>query len=134
MDSQHLFTSNANDVIPILCGKSPFFTSTTSFQSLTPRPTGTFTSIYLYILQFSTLTREISIQSRIAAHGAHQYLALSPGRDTLYATSWAWPPSLYSFNVAAAPGREDGRGPVVELTYQGKTPISTFLPDQCLMH
>lgn len=88
--------------------------------------TGTFTSIYLYILQFSTITRELSIQTRIAAHGAHQYLALSPGRDTLYATSWAWPPSLYSFNIAAAPASEDGRGPMVELSYQGKTPISAY--------
>lgn len=86
-------------------------------------PTGTFTSIYLYILQFSTLTRQLTIQSRVPAHGAHQYLALSPGRDTLYATSWAWPPSLYSFHVATAPVEED-QAPTVELTYQGKTPIS----------
>ncbi|GHJ87651.1 hypothetical protein NliqN6_4053 [Naganishia liquefaciens] len=105
MDAAHLFTASPNDVIPILCG--------------------TFTSIYLYVLQFSTLTRQLTIQSRVPAHGAHQYLALSPGRDTLYATSWAWPPSLYSFHVAAGPAAED-KPPVVELTYQGKTPITAI--------
>jgi carboxy-cis,cis-muconate cyclase len=112
MDSSQLFTSSPNPVIPILCG--------------------TFTSIYLYILQFSTLSRTLSIQSRLPAHGAHQYLALSPGRDTLYATSWAWPPALYSFRVGTAPAGEE-EGEVVELTYQGKTPISesSSLPNYC---
>ncbi|KAJ9102495.1 hypothetical protein QFC21_002895 [Naganishia friedmannii] len=103
MDSQQqLFTSSANEVIPIICG--------------------TFTSIYLYILQFSTLSRDLTIQSRIPAQGPHQYLALTPGRAGLYATSWAWPPSLYGFSVGAAVGGGARGG--VEVVYQGKTPIT----------
>ena len=111
-------TSTPNEVIPILCG--------------------TFTSVYLYILSFSTLTRKLSIHKRIPAVGPHQYLALSPGRDTLYATGWGWTPGLYAFGIKDDEDHEDdknggdGGGKREEedqpwrltLDYKGKTPIS----------
>jgi hypothetical protein len=110
-------TSTPNEVVPILCG--------------------TFTSVYLYILSFSTLTRKLSIHKRVPAVGPHQYLALSPGRDTLYATGWGWTPGLYAFGIRddgsndqdendddSKKGEEEGQPWRLTLDYKGKTPIS----------
>jgi hypothetical protein len=113
-------TSTPNEIIPILCG--------------------TFTSVYLYILSFSTLKRKLSIHKKIPAVGPHQYLALSPGRDTLYATGWGWTPGLYAFGIredvdheddgngqdGGEKGGEEDQPSIWRLTldYKGKTPIS----------
>jgi hypothetical protein len=115
-NSHGFMTSTPNEVIPILCG--------------------TFTSVYLYILSFSTLTRKLSVHKRVSAVGPHQYLALSPGRDTLYATGWGWTPGLYAFGIRddsdnddegdEGKGREEDKPSMWRLTldYKGKTPIS----------
>jgi hypothetical protein len=115
-DLNAFMTSTPNEVIPILCG--------------------TFTSVYLYILSFSTLTRKLSIHKRVPAVGPHQYLALSPGRDTLYATGWGWTPGLYAFGIKdddskdkqddddSKRGEEEDQPWRLTLDYKGKTPIS----------
>lgn len=129
MDGSTFLTSTNNDVIPILCGERRVVIYrgtrllTTSYVCGT---LGTFTSVYLYILSFSTLTRKLSIHKRIEGQGPHQYLALSPGRDTLYATSWAWPPSLYAFGLGQdqKDGRSDEQSWSLTLDYKGKTSIS----------
>jgi hypothetical protein len=126
-NSHGFMTSTPNEVIPILCG--------------------TFTSVYLYILSFSTLTRKLSIHKKIPAVGPHQYLALSPGRDTLYATGWGWTPGLYAFGIRdddnndendddSKRGGEEDQPSMWRLTldYKGKTPISEFTKTYPLYH
>lgn len=76
--------------------------------------TGTFNTALLYLLSYDTLTHRLSIARSIPAQGPHQYLALGRGPeqrpDRLYATTWAWPPSLSSWAVEGIQGA-DGEGP-----------------------
>ncbi|KAF8323312.1 3-carboxy-cis,cis-mucoante lactonizing enzyme [Clavulina sp. PMI_390] len=65
--------------------------------------TGSFSAIFLYILAFNTHTRQLSVLSQHDAFGPHQWLVLNSRLDRLYATSWAWPPHLYSWKVVASP-------------------------------
>ncbi|GAA5923554.1 lactonase family protein [Sporobolomyces koalae] len=62
---------------------------------------GTFNTVFLYLLAFSPYTNPptLRVHDRIRAEGPHQYLALSEERDTAYATTWAQPPSLSSWSV-----------------------------------
>jgi hypothetical protein len=85
----------------------------------TARHPGTFNALPLYVLLFNTITRRLSIQSRVQAHGPHQYLALSPGRGQLYATSWGLPPKLWSWAI-------EERGGEIGLREVGSAPISEF--------
>ena len=53
--------------------------------------TGTFNSDALYLLSYDGASGSLSIESRVAGEGPHQFLALgrtASGRSTLYATSW----------------------------------------------
>lgn len=89
---------------------------------------GTFTSIYLYLLSFNTLTRKLSLVEQIASHGPHQYLTRSEGGKAVYATSWKWPPGLYSWEVEerVTEGEAEGQVGGIGLKYLGSTPISKF--------
>ncbi|KAK4691747.1 hypothetical protein P7C70_g9278, partial [Phenoliferia sp. Uapishka_3] len=60
---------------------------------------GTFNTIFLYLLAFNPSTSTLSIHKKIPAQGPHQFLALSPDRATVYATTWAKEPSLSAWNV-----------------------------------
>ncbi len=90
--------------------------------SLIP-PTGTFNALSLYLIIFDTLSRKLRLQSRVPAHGPHQYLALSPGKGQLYATSWGVPAKLWSWAIEEQAGtvslRETGSVPISECGGRG---------------
>ncbi|SCV68749.1 BQ2448_870 [Microbotryum intermedium] len=52
-----------------------------------------------YLLAFNPLTASLSIAQVIRAQGAHQFLALNQDRSRAYATTWAMPPTLSSWEV-----------------------------------
>ncbi|SGY31077.1 BQ5605_C002g01208 [Microbotryum silenes-dioicae] len=60
---------------------------------------GTFNTVFLYLLAFNPLTPSLSISQVIRAEGPHQFLALSQDRSRAYATTWAMPPTLSSWEV-----------------------------------
>ncbi|KAF9256248.1 hypothetical protein L218DRAFT_1081450 [Marasmius fiardii PR-910] len=60
---------------------------------------GSFRSLSLYLLAFSPLNRSLCWRQTIDAFGPHQYLAIGPGKDRVYATSWAQPPTLSSWEI-----------------------------------
>ncbi|KAK1229455.1 hypothetical protein PQX77_007504 [Marasmius sp. AFHP31] len=60
---------------------------------------GSFRSLSLFLLAFSPLKRTLSLIQTIDAFGPHQYLATNARKDRVYATSWAQPPALYSWQV-----------------------------------
>lgn len=78
---------------------------------------GTFNTIFLYVLAFNTSSRKLSISSKHDAFGPHQYIAKSVNNDMVYATTWALPPSLGSWNV----NWQDG---IPLLEFLNKAPIS----------
>ncbi|KAE8221671.1 hypothetical protein CF319_g5002 [Tilletia indica] len=75
--------------------------------------TGTFNTAHLHLLAFDTLTHTLTLTSSISnAQGPHQYLALGasppigqqnfeagPRMKTVYATTWAQPPSLSAWAI-----------------------------------
>ncbi|GAA6040988.1 hypothetical protein JCM8097_000526 [Rhodosporidiobolus ruineniae] len=70
---------------------------------------GTFNTLFLYLLAFSPYASTgptLSIHKRIRAEGPHQFLALSEDRKQAYATTWAMPPSLSSWEILG--GGKDG--------------------------
>ncbi|KAK4057716.1 hypothetical protein OIO90_001364 [Microbotryomycetes sp. JL221] len=66
---------------------------------------GTFNTIFLYLLAFNPSTSTLTISKTYRAQGPHQYLALNPQRTKAYATTWASEPSLSSWNIV-----DGGRG------------------------
>ncbi|GAA5998168.1 hypothetical protein JCM5350_006398 [Sporobolomyces pararoseus] len=62
---------------------------------------GTFNTVFLYLLAFSPYTNPPTLQiyRKYRAEGPHQFLALNEARDRVYATTWAQPPSLSSWKV-----------------------------------
>ncbi|KAF5310144.1 hypothetical protein D9619_010396 [Psilocybe cf. subviscida] len=66
--------------------------------------TGSFRSLSLFLLAFSTETRHLSHVETIPAFGPHQYLGTNLQKDRVYATSWALPPALSSWEVLRPPG------------------------------
>lgn len=60
---------------------------------------GSFRSLSLFLLVFSPLHRTLSLVQTVDAFGPHQYLATNPRKDRVYATSWALPPVLSSWEV-----------------------------------
>ncbi|GAA5846851.1 hypothetical protein JCM9279_004466 [Rhodotorula babjevae] len=82
-------------------------------DSLCPRLhyllSGTFNTLFLYLLAFSPYAPggpTIAVHRKYRAEGPHQFLALSEDRTTAYATTWAQPPTLSSWDVLA--GGKDG--------------------------
>ncbi|GAA5834968.1 hypothetical protein JCM3766R1_002056 [Sporobolomyces carnicolor] len=85
---------------------SSLLTSSTSASSPTCARlhyllSGTFNTVFLYLLAFSPYTSPptLEIHRKYRAEGPHQFLALNEARDTAYATTWAQPPSLSSWKV-----------------------------------
>lgn len=76
---------------------------------------GTFNTIFLYLLAFSPYAANsnsdqvssLQVHQRVRGQGPHQYIALDHDRKTAYATTWAQPPTLSSWQVL-----EHGRGGV----------------------
>ncbi|KAF9269820.1 putative isomerase YbhE [Marasmius fiardii PR-910] len=68
---------------------------------------GSFRSLSLYLLAFSPLHRALSLIQTIDAFGPHQYLATNARKDRVYATSWALPPSLSSWEIDRNEGDEN---------------------------
>lgn len=60
---------------------------------------GSFRSISLFLLAFFPVHRTLSLVQTVDAFGPHQYLATNARKDRLYATSWALPPSLSSWEI-----------------------------------
>ncbi|KAK7049842.1 hypothetical protein VNI00_005272 [Paramarasmius palmivorus] len=60
---------------------------------------GSFRSVSLFLLAFSPLQRTLDLVQTIDAFGPHQYLATNAKKDRAYATSWALPPSLSSWEI-----------------------------------
>jgi len=82
-------------------------------DSLCPRLhyllSGTFNTLFLYLLAFSPYAPggpTLAVHRKYRAEGPHQFLALSEDRTTAYATTWAQPPTLSSWEVLA--GGRDG--------------------------
>ncbi|GAA6047554.1 hypothetical protein JCM3770_005805 [Rhodotorula araucariae] len=82
-------------------------------ESLSPRLhyllSGTFNSLFLYLLAFSPYAPAgptLAVHRKYRAEGPHQFIALSSDRKTAFATTWAQPPSLSSWEVLA--GGKDG--------------------------
>ncbi|BGP36256.1 hypothetical protein JCM10449v2_000154 [Rhodotorula kratochvilovae] len=78
-------------------------------DSLSPRLhyllSGTFNTLFLYLLAFSPYAPAgpaLSIHRKYRAEGPHQFIALSGDRKTAFATTWAQPPTLSSWEVLAA--------------------------------
>lgn len=63
---------------------------------------GSFRSFSLFLLAFSPSERSISHLETIPAFGPHQYLAANQHKTRVFATSWALPPSLSSWEVERA--------------------------------
>ncbi|GAA5867521.1 hypothetical protein JCM1840_002537 [Sporobolomyces johnsonii] len=76
-----------------------------SSSPITPRLhyllSGTFNTLWMYLLAFSPYSSPptLSISKKYRAEGPHQYLALNHDRSRVYATTWAQPPSLSSWEV-----------------------------------
>ncbi|KAF9027035.1 putative isomerase YbhE [Hymenopellis radicata] len=68
---------------------------------------GSFTSLSLWLLALTLPSPKINSPSEasirlvrsIPAFGPHQYLHISPDKDTVYATTWSLPPSLHAFSL-----------------------------------
>lgn len=68
---------------------------------------GTFNTIFLYLLAFSPYSANsnsdqassLRVHRRVRGQGPHQYIALDHDRKTAYATTWAQPPTLSSWQV-----------------------------------
>ena len=82
-------------------------------DSLCPRLhyllSGTFNTLFLYLLAFSPYAPGgplLAVHRKYRAEGPHQFLALSEDRTTAYATTWAQPPTLSSWEILA--GGKDG--------------------------
>ncbi|KAG7095235.1 hypothetical protein E1B28_006009 [Marasmius oreades] len=60
---------------------------------------GSFRSLSLFLLAFSPIHRSLSLIQTIDAFGPHQYLATNARKDRVYATSWALPPALSSWEI-----------------------------------
>ncbi|KPV77978.1 uncharacterized protein RHOBADRAFT_50502 [Rhodotorula graminis WP1] len=82
-------------------------------DSLCPRLhyllSGTFNTLFLYLLAFSPYAPggpTLAVHRKYRAEGPHQFLALSEDRTTAYATTWAQPPTLSSWQVLG--GGKDG--------------------------
>ncbi|GAA5986952.1 hypothetical protein JCM11641_002265 [Rhodosporidiobolus odoratus] len=89
-----------------MTGVCPVPTSTLAATAFTPRVhyllSGTFNTLFLYILAFSPYSPSgptLSIHKKYPAEGPHQFIALSQDRARAYATTWALPPSLSSWEV-----------------------------------
>lgn len=83
-------------------------------DSLSPRLhyllTGTFNTLFLYLLAFSPYSSNgptLTVHRRVRGQGPHQFVALNEERDRAYATTWAQPPTLSSWEVL-----KGGRGGV----------------------
>ncbi|KAK0553824.1 hypothetical protein OC846_002355 [Tilletia horrida] len=87
---------------------------------------GTFNTARLHLLAFDTLTKTLVLTRSIDAQGPHQFLALGVGSDssdltacsvlrrTVYATTWATPPSLSAWAVV---GLDDQSGASIEAAH-----------------
>ncbi|GAA5858363.1 hypothetical protein JCM8547_004665 [Rhodosporidiobolus lusitaniae] len=80
----------------------------TTTASLTTSPrvhyllSGTFNTLFLYLLAFSpysTAGPTLKIHRKYRAEGPHQFIALDEDRKRAYATTWAQPASLSSWEV-----------------------------------
>jgi hypothetical protein len=91
MDLQHTLESPANSTALV---QEPIYHILT----------GSFRSLSLFLLAFSTKTRRLSHVETIPAFGPHQYLGTNLQKDRIYATSWALPPALSSWEVLRPPG------------------------------
>ncbi|GAA5936789.1 hypothetical protein JCM10213_000061 [Rhodosporidiobolus nylandii] len=62
---------------------------------------GTFNTLFLYLLAFSPYTSPptLRIHKKYRAEGPHQFIALGEDRKHAYATTWALPASLSSWEV-----------------------------------
>lgn len=80
--------------------------------------TGSFNSVFLYLLAFNPTTSSLSLHSKILGEGPHQFLALNHQRDRAYATTWALPASLSAWKVL-----EGGRDGIEKIN---TVPISAF--------
>ncbi|GAA5898992.1 hypothetical protein JCM6882_004587 [Rhodosporidiobolus microsporus] len=65
---------------------------------------GTFNTLFLYLLAFSPYSTTtggptLKIHKKYRAEGPHQFIALGEDRTRAYATTWALPPSLSSWEV-----------------------------------
>ncbi|GAA5836104.1 hypothetical protein JCM11251_007370 [Rhodosporidiobolus azoricus] len=70
---------------------------------------GTFNTLFLYLLAFSPYSPTggptLRVHKKYRAEGPHQFIALSEDKARAYATTWALPPSLSSWEVLQG-GRE----------------------------
>ena len=62
---------------------------------------GTFNTPHIYTLRF-TPPSNLEIVHRNSAIGSHSWLALSPSKQSLYATAWLEPPSIVSYSVISS--------------------------------
>ncbi|GAA6007515.1 lactonase family protein [Rhodotorula paludigena] len=78
----------------------------TTADSLSPRLhyllSGTFNTLFLYLLAFSPYAANgptLTVHRKYRAEGPHQFIALSEDRKRAFATTWAQPPTLSSWEV-----------------------------------
>ncbi|GAA6064670.1 hypothetical protein JCM10212_001786 [Sporobolomyces blumeae] len=62
---------------------------------------GTFNTLFLYLLSFSPHSSPptLDVERAYRAQGPHQFLAVNEERDRAYATTWAQPPTLSSWTI-----------------------------------
>jgi len=94
-------------------------TSTSILSSFCPRVrhilSGTFNTPNLHLLSYDTINHSLVIEKSIAAKGPHQFLALGQGKENgrgekkrrVYATTWAMPPKISSWEVVGLGGGEE---------------------------
>ncbi|TFK70258.1 hypothetical protein BDN72DRAFT_552384 [Pluteus cervinus] len=76
--------------------------------------TGSFRSLSLALLAFSPLNKTLQLVQSVDvpedAPGPYQYIALNPGRNRAYTTTWAWPPKLISWEIDRGGGNDEEWG------------------------
>ncbi|GAA5899263.1 lactonase family protein [Sporobolomyces salmoneus] len=85
---------------------------------------GTFNTVFLYLLAFSPYTQPptLEIVRKYRAEGPHQFLALNEQRDRVYATTWAQPPTLSSWRVL-----DQGRDGIEKINTVGISSTGSYL-------
>jgi hypothetical protein len=83
---------------------------------------GSFNTVFLYVLALNTRTRALSVESQHSAFGPHQWITTNAARDRLYATTWSWPPALYSWKIDSNTNRTP------TLSFLNQALISKFTP------
>ncbi|ORY90131.1 Lactonase, 7-bladed beta-propeller-domain-containing protein [Leucosporidium creatinivorum] len=83
---------------------------------------GTFNTLFLYLLAFNPSTAELTVERSYRAEGPHQFLALNEQRTKAYATTWGAPARLSAWDVL-----DGGRGGIEKINTVPITATSSYI-------